>query len=187
MEPIAERAWGRQHHSSHLSTVGGDGRLAPKGEPWWRGAKTAWTGNGRRQTEPWACSQPYGPWQGWYQAQSVVDGEGGPLSIVVAGANVTMPSFDPRHVVDDHSPPRRNPNTSGPAVGLPPDTAIVHASARRSWTLWRKRYPARRWVVERTLASPRPCGPVRGRQRTTSVCYSSHVRSCGSGDSGLAT
>ena len=29
MEPIAERAWGRQHHPSHLSEVGGTGCLAP--------------------------------------------------------------------------------------------------------------------------------------------------------------
>ena len=59
------------------------------GEPWWRGAKSwmAWTGNGRRQTEPWArhvlggpdWAQPYGPWQGWYQAQSPCGWRGRPL------------------------------------------------------------------------------------------------------------
>ena len=70
--------------------MGGDGRLAPRcGEPWWRGAKSwmAWTGNGRRQTEPWArhvlggpdWAQPYGPWQGWYQAQSPCGWRGRPL------------------------------------------------------------------------------------------------------------
>ena len=29
MEPLTERAWGRQHYPSHLSTVGGVGCLAP--------------------------------------------------------------------------------------------------------------------------------------------------------------
>ena len=88
--PRAERAWGRWHHSSHLSTVGRDGRLAPNvGSPGGRGAKSwmAWTGNGRRQTEPWArhvlggpdWAQPYGPWQGWYQAQSPCGWRGRPL------------------------------------------------------------------------------------------------------------
>ena len=52
--PIAERAWGRQHHSSHLSTVGGDGRLAPnvgsQGCEELDGVDWEW----RRQTEPWA-------------------------------------------------------------------------------------------------------------------------------------
>ena len=66
------------------------------------------------------------------------------------------------------------------AVGLPPDTAIgstSDASARRSWTPLAtsgirrigeekldasgdKRYPARRWVVERTLAWLSKCRAV---------------------------
>ena len=47
MEPIAERAWGRQHHSSHLSTVGGDGRLAPNvGSPGGGVRRVGWRGLG---------------------------------------------------------------------------------------------------------------------------------------------
>ena len=50
------------------------------------------------------------------------------------------------------------------AVGLPPTTAIgstFDASARRSWTpSGDKRYPARRWVVERTLAWLSKCRAV---------------------------
>ena len=67
----------------------GTGVLHRMWEPWWRGAKSwmAWTGNGRRQTEPWArhvlggpdWAQPYGPWQGWYQAQSPCGWRGRPL------------------------------------------------------------------------------------------------------------
>ena len=171
-----------------------------------------WTGNGRRQTEPWArhvlggpdWAQPYGPWQGWYQG-SQVDGEGGPLSIVVAGANVhdaklfeaTLDAI----VVERPQPTGRNPNTCVwtkgmtilQAVGLPPDTAIgstSDASARRSWTplatsgirraggLWNGRWHGSPSAVRSWSGTTR-------RQRTTSVCYSSHVRSCGSGDSGV--
>ena len=45
--PIAERAWGRQHHSSHLSTVGGDGRLAPNvGSPGGGVRRVGWRGLG---------------------------------------------------------------------------------------------------------------------------------------------
>ena len=107
----------------------------------------------------------------------LVDGEGGPLSIVVAGANVhDAPSCWRRPWTplwsNDHSPPRRNPNTCVwtkgmtilQAVGLPPDTAIgstSDASARRSWDAsGDKRYPARRWVVERTLAWLSKCRAV---------------------------
>ena len=79
------------------------------------------------------------------------------------------------------------------AVGLPPDTAIGRtsdASARRSWTplatsgirraggLWNGRWHGSPSAVRSWSGTTR-------RQRTTSVCYSSHVRSCGSGDSGV--
>ena len=79
------------------------------------------------------------------------------------------------------------------AVGLPPDTAIgstSDASARRSWTplatsgirraggLWNGRWHGSPSAVRSWSGTTR-------RQRTTSVCYSSHVRSCGSGDSGV--
>ena len=73
MEPIAERAWGRQHHSSHLSTVGGDGRHRMwgalvegceelDGVDWeWQAADGA-MGKARLLGGPdWA--QPYGPWR----------------------------------------------------------------------------------------------------------------------------
>ena len=77
---------------------------------------------------------------------------------------------------NDRSPPRMNPNTCAwtkapqpydnllQAVGLPPDTAIRRtsdASVRRSWTpSGEKRHPARRWVVERTLAWLSKCRAV---------------------------
>ena len=73
---------------------------------------------------------------------------------------------------NDHSPLRRNPNTCVwtkgmtilQAVGLPPDTAIRRtsdASVREKLdTSGEKRYPARRWVVERTLAWLSKCRAV---------------------------
>ena len=96
------------------------------GEPWWRGAKSwmAWTGNGRRQTEPWArhvlggpdWAQPYGPWQGWYQAQSPCGWRGRPLEHCGCGskrARCQAVGGDPgRHCGrTTTAPPRRNPNT----------------------------------------------------------------------------
>ena len=67
--------------------VGTQGRLAPNvGSPGGGVRRVGWRGNGVGQNgamgkarfggPDWA--QPYGPWQGWYQAQSV-DGEGEPL------------------------------------------------------------------------------------------------------------
>ena len=96
----AERAWGRQHHSSHLSTVGRDGRLAPNvGSPGGGVRRVGWRGlgmaGGRRshgQGTFWGdliVPNPTDPWQGWYQAQSPCGWRGRPLEhVVVAGANV---------------------------------------------------------------------------------------------------
>ena len=149
----------------------------------------------------WA--QPYGPWQGWYQAQSPCGWRGRPLEHCGCGskrARCQAVGGDPgRHCGARR--PRRNPNTCVwtkgmtilQAVGLPPDTAIgstSDASARRSWTplatsairraggLWNGRWHGSPSAVRSWSGTTR-------RQRTTSVCYSSHVRSCGSGDSGV--
>ena len=99
MEPIAERAWGRQHHSSHLSTVGGDGCLAPNvGSPCGGVRRVGWRGLGmavgRRsdgQGTFWGDligPNPTDRGKAGTKRSLLVDGEGGPLSIVVAGANV---------------------------------------------------------------------------------------------------
>ena len=68
------------------------------GESWWRSAKSwaGWTGNGRQQTEPWARPvlgdligpNPTDRGKAGTKRSLLVDGEGGPLSITVAGANV---------------------------------------------------------------------------------------------------
>ena len=222
MEPIAERAWGRQHHSSHLSTVGGDGRLAPNvGSPGGgvRRAWMAWTGNGRRQTEPWArhvlgrpdWAQPYGPWQGWYQAQSPCGWRGRPLehcwlrepnvhampscwrrpwlrhcgrtSTAHRGGTPTPVSVVPKGI--------DNPSLArGAAAGH--GYRDAHPTHRRgeAGRLWRQAVSGAPvgCGTDAGMALQVPCGSWSGttrRQRTTSVCYSSHVRSCGSGDSGV--
>ena len=188
--------------------VGGDGRLAPNvGSPGGGVRRVGWRGlgmaGGRRshgQGTFWGDligPNPTDRGKAGTKRSLLVDGEGGPLSIVVAGANVhETPLWS-----NDHSPPRRNPNTCVwtkgmtilQAVGLPPDTAIrstSDASARRSWTplatsgirraggLWNGRWHGSPSAVRSWSGTTR-------RQRTTSVCYSSHVRSCGSGDSGV--
>ena len=135
----------------------------------------------------------------------LVDGEGGPLSIVVAGATVhdaklleaTLDAIvverpqpteeEPQHLCLDKG--YDNPSGRGAAAGHGYREHIRRIGEEKLDASGDKRYPARRWVVERTLAcSPsavRSWSGTTRRQRTTSVCYSSHVRSCGSGDSGV--
>ena len=62
---------------------------AEYGEPWWNSAKSwaVWTGNGRRQTGPWArhvwggsdWTQPNGSRQGWQQAEPACGRTGRPI------------------------------------------------------------------------------------------------------------
>ena len=216
MEPIAERAWGRQHHSSHLSTVGRDGRLAPNvGSPGGGVRRVGWRGlgmaGGRRshgQGTFWGDligPNPTDRGKAGTKRSLLVDGEGGPLSIVVAGANVhdaklleaTLDAIvverpqpteeEPQHLCLDKG--YDNPSGRGAAAGHGYREHIRRIGEEKLDASGDKRYPARRWVVERTLAWLSKCraswsGTTR-RQRTTSVCYSSHVRSCGSGDSGV--
>ena len=163
MEPIAERAWGRQHHSSHLSTVGGDGRLAPNvGSPGGGVRRVGWRGlgmaGGRR-------SHGQGTFWGDLIGPNPTDRgkagtkrsslwiEGGPLSIVVAGANVhdakLLEATLDAIVVERPQPTEEEPQhlvwTKGmtilQAVGLPPDTAIGSTSEHRrgeAGRLWRQ-------------------------------------------------
>ena len=118
MEPCCRKNWGtRQHNPSHLSNTGGwvTGCLAdvrPYGEPWWNSAKSwaAWAGNGRRQTGPWAMGTFWGDLIGPNPTDRGKAGskrslgcgpirQGGPLSIVVAGANQpTTPRCWMRHL-----------------------------------------------------------------------------------------
>ena len=216
MKPIAERAWGRQHHSSHLSTVGGDGRLAPNvGSPGGGVRRVGWRGlgmaGGRRshgQGTFWGDligPNPTDRGKAGTKRSLLVDGEGGPLSIVVAGANVhdaklleaTLDAIvverpqpteeEPQHLCLDKG--YDNPSGRGAAAGQAIESTS-DASARRSWTplatsgirraggLWNGRWHGSPSAVRSWSGTTR-------RQRTTSVCYSSHVRSCGSGDSGV--
>ena len=207
---------GRQHHSSHLSTVGGDGCLAPNvGSPCGGVRRVGWRGLGmavgRRsdgQGTFWGDligPNPTDRGKAGTKRSLLVDGEGGPLSIVVAGANVhdaKLLEADPWTPLwwNDHSPLRRNPNTCVwtkgmtilQAVALPPDTAIgstSDASVRRSWTplatsgirraggLWNGRWHG-------SPSAVRSWSDTTRRSPTTLECYSSHVRSCGSADSG---
>ena len=216
MEPVAERAWGRQHHPSYLSTVGRTGGLAPNvGSP---GGGMRRVGRRRLGMAVGGRSHGQGTFGGDLIGRNptdrgkagskrslLVDEKGGPLSIVVAGANVHDAKLLEGHWTpswsNDRSPPRRNPNTCVwtkgmtilQAVGLPPDTAIggtSGASARRSWTvlatsgirrgggLWNERWHGCPSAVRSWSATTR-------RRRTTLDCYNSHVRFCGSVVSGI--
>ena len=111
----------------------------------------------------------------------LVDGEGGPLSIVVAGANVhdaklleaTLDAIvverpqpteeEPQHLCLDKG--YDNPSGRGAAAGHGYREHIRRIGEEKLDASGDKRYPARRWVVERTLAWLSKCrggpGPVR--------------------------
>ena len=148
------------------------------GEPWWRGAKSwmAWTGNGRRQTEPWArhvlggpdWAQPYGPWQGWYQAQSPCGWRGRPLEHCGCGSKRARDAIvverpqpteeEPQHLCLDKG--YDNPSGRGAAAGHGYREHIRRIGEEKLDASGDKRYPARRWVVERTLAWLSKCRAV---------------------------
>ena len=122
----------------------------------------------------WA--QPYGPWQGWYQAQVLVDGEGGPLSIVVAGANVhdaklleaTLDAIvverpqpteeEPQHLCLDKG--YDNPSGRGAAAGHGYREHIRRIGEEKLDASGDKRYPAAGGYLERTLAWLSKCRAV---------------------------
>ena len=187
MEPIAERAWGRQHHSSHLSTVGRDGRLAPNvGSPGGGVRRVGWRGlgmaGGRRshgQGTFWGDligPNPTDRGKAGTKRSLLVDGEGGPLSIVVAGANVhdaklleaTLDAIvverpqpteeEPQHLCLDKG--YDNPSGRGAAAGHGYREHIRRIGEEKLDASGDKRYPARRWVVERTLAWLSKCRAV---------------------------
>ena len=110
---LLERAWGRQHHSSHLSTVGRDGRLAPNvGSPG-GGPKSFALGVGQGTF--------WGDLIGWQTSP----GEGGPIV-----ANVHDDCWR-----RSDSPPRRTPT---PVSGQRVSNREHIRGSRRSW---RQAYP----------------------------------------------
>ena len=187
MEPIAERAWGRQHHSSHLSTVGGGGCLAPNvGSPCggvrrvgWRGLGMAVGRRSHGQGTFWGDligPNPTDRGKAGTKRSLLVDGEGGPLSIVVAGANVhdaklleaTLDAIvverpqpteeEPQHLCLDKG--YDNPSGRGAAADHGYREHIRRIGEEKLDASGDKRYPARRWVVERTLAWLSKCRAV---------------------------
>ena len=106
----------------------------------------------------------------------LVDGEGGPLSIVVAGANVhdaklleaTLDAIvverpqpteeEPQHPCLDKG--YDNPSGRGAAAGHGYREHIRRIGEEKLDASGDKRYPARRWVVERTLAWLSKCRAV---------------------------
>ena len=135
----------------------------------------------------------------------LVDGEGGPLSIVVAGANVhdaklleaTLDAIvverpqpteeEPQHLCLDKG--YDNPSGRGAAarhgyrehirrIGEENWTPLATSGIRRAGGLWNGRWHG-------SPSAVRSWSDTTRRWPTTSECYSSHVRSCGSADSGV--
>ena len=187
MEPIAERAWGRQHHPSHLSEVGGTGCLAPNvGSLGGRMRRVGRCGlgmaSGRRSHGQGTFGgdligpNPTDRGKAGSKRSLLVDGDGGPLSIVVAGANVhdaklleaTLDAIvverpqpteeEPQHLCLDKG--YDNPSGRRAATGHGYREHIRRIGEEKLDTSGEKQYPARRWVVERTLAWLSKCRAV---------------------------
>ena len=112
---------------------------------------------------------PTGPWQGWYQAQSPCGWRGRPLEHCGCGskrARCQAVGGDPWTPLwsNDHSPTEEepqhlcldkgydNPSGRGAAAGHGYREHIRRIGEEKLDASGDKRYPARRWVVERTLA-----------------------------------
>ena len=139
----------------------------------------------------WA--QPYGPWQGWYQAQSPCGWRGRPLEHCGCGskrARCQAVGGDPgRHCGRTTAQPTEeepqhlclDKGYDNPSGRLPPDTALgAHPTHRRgeAGRLWRQAVSGRagRLWNGRWHGSPsavRSWSGTTRKQRTTSVCYSS--------------
>ncbi len=187
MEPIAERTGGRQHNPSHLSTVGGTGCLAPNMESLGgtvrrvgrRGLGMAGGRRGHGQGTLWGDligPNPTDRGKAGSKRSLLVEGQGGPLSIVVAGANahdatlldetletivVERPQLtedDPQHLCLDKGYVNPSGRRAVARHGYRPH--IRRIGEEKLDGSGRKRYPARRWVVERTLAWLSKCRAV---------------------------
>ena len=187
MEPLAARAWRRQHHPSHISAVGQTGCLVPNvGNP---GGGVRRVGRGRLGMAGSRRSHGQGSFGGdligsnptdrgkaGVKRSLLVDGEGGPLSIVVAGANVhdaklleatldaivverPRPTEDePQHLCLDKG--YDNPSGRGAAARHGYRAHVRRIGEEKMDASGKNRYPARRWVVERTLAWLSKCRAV---------------------------
>ena len=187
MEPIAERTGGRQHNPSHLSTVGGTGCLAPNMESLGGtvrrvGRRGLGMAGGRRGHGQGTFGgdligpNPTDRGKAGSKRSLLVEGQGGPLSIVVAGANaydatlldetleaivVERPQLtedDPQHLCLDKGYDNPSGRRAVARHGYRPH--IRRIGEEKLDGSGRKRYPARRWVVERTLAWLSKCRAV---------------------------
>ena len=165
----------------------GTGRLAPNvGSPGGGVRRVGWRGlgmaGGRRshgQGTFWGDligPNPTDRGKAGTKRSLLVDGEGGPLSIVVAGANVhdaklleaTLDAIvverpqpteeEPQHLCLDKG--YDNPSGRGAAAGHGYREHIRRIGEEKLDASGDKRYPARRWVVERTLAWLSKCRAV---------------------------
>ena len=106
----------------------------------------------------------------------LVDGEGGPLSVVLAGANVhdtkLLEATLGAIVVERPEPTEKspqnlsldkgydNPSGHGAAAAHSYQAHIRRIGEEKLDASGKKRYPARRWVVERTLAWLSKCRAI---------------------------
>src|SRR5215217_455701 len=131
-----------------------------------------WTSSGRPPMGPWArhalggSRRPQSHRQSQKRAQTLpaVEADGGPLSVVIAGANV--PDFKLLEatldaiVVEWPAPTEQAPCYEHLCLEKGYDPHIRKIGEEKRDDAGVKRYPARRWVVERTLGWLSKCRAI---------------------------
>ncbi len=134
-----------------------------------------WTGSGKPLTPPWARPSwgatwwaATGPWEKGVKRSLVVEATGGPLGATIAGANVhdtKLLATTLEAIVVDRPPPTAerpqhlcldkgydNPTGHETVAAYQYTPHIRRIGEEKRDPNGQKTYPARRWVVERTLA-----------------------------------
>ena len=149
---------------------------------WWRAAKNwaEWTGNGSRRTAPWARlvlggaigRNPTDRGKAGSKKSILVDAAGGPLSVAVAGANVhdtklLRPTLESIVVARPEGTQNLcldkgydNPTGHGTVAAFQYCPHIRRIGEEKLDRWGEQTFPARRWVVERTLSWLSKCRAI---------------------------
>ena len=158
------------------------------GLPWWRVARNwaEWTGNGSRRTAPWVKRvkrvwggaigpNPTDRGKAGSKKSILVDAAGGPLSVAVAGANVhdtklLRPTLENIVVARPEGVQNLcldkgydNPTGHGTVAAFRYCPHIRRIGEEKLDHWGEKTFPARRWVVERTLGWLSKCRAILAR------------------------
>ena len=163
---------------------------------------TASTGPGNPPTAPWGRPvwggsrgpEPDGPRQKGYKRSILVDANGGPLGVTIAGANVhdtkllratleamvvprpPVASEHPQHLCLDKG--YDNPTGHQTAASFSYDAHIRRIGEEKLDCQKRKTQPARRWVVERAISWMNKCRGLLVRYEKKASNYLAQIQLC---------